>query len=645
MPEGPINVEISVRDQFSSRLNQFCHLLETGANALDSLQMKLGEFVSKRLERLKMVLGGIASAWNKARDAMEDYARSVPVKMLEDEARLKALYGDSAGASAANSYKANAQALGRDSSAYLSQAVSMNRLGMGTSDVNDWMKMADRMATLTGEEFESVAQNLTSAIQSGSVGNLAGTLGGGAGTERMLERAGVGRKLSRGDLSGALKAYTKIADKLGYSEEAAARLNNTFSNKTIKTFTKFDNIIRDIKQSIADAITPSLSKILDMINEFLESNFVQDLLKGIKTGLNIVKAVLEKVFVVIERIKQRVVEFFNFAKPIIAAILGIKAGILGAVVAFRALVIAAKVFFWVLGKGLNAFLKHPILMLGKLLITGLMVAGRFFQKWWQDRSGEAINFVQGVAGLIGAGVGYAIAGLKNLSIDFLNGVEFIRVSIINLFESVRDTFFLIWLKIKSGFMNGLSSLVDTVLAGIEKLLRGLGKISDGAQELAESLAETRQNLKGTLTVDVASEMKKLGSRTQANYRQHVNAAESRDLWAKRLMDKAGTLTDKITGVLSKFFPSILEKEEGTKRNTDQIRGMMQDEQQVAWLKELSERQYVNRLNVKSPQNTINMVVNNNNGRALDEKQLVDNMVREMNAGGYGTSATLEGQAI
>lgn len=631
-----VRAKISINDKFSKALERFCSLLDLSAEKLDGLENKIKQSITV-FDAIDLV----TDKWHTAKQALEDYASTSQVKLLEDEKRLKAIYGDKAGGGATQMYKNAAMSLGRGTQEYMQNAVSMTTMGMSTGQTNDWLKMADRIATITGEEFSSVASSMKSSIEGASVGSLAQSLGGGAGTEKMLERAGVGRMLARGNLEGALAAYQKIADKLGYSAEAAEKMNNTVSNKLLKTMTKIDNIILDIKTSFANAIEPIVLSVLDAINKFLNTKLVQNTLKFIKISMEWIKVAADQIASGIEFVSDKFAELADFMSP---AIYGIGALIAGQTALKLGVLGLVKVAGWgirFVSAGLNMLMRHPILTFASIIISGLTIAAQYFGDWYEEQTGKGLNFVEKLTSMWFYLVGGLYQSIENVGIWFSNLWEGIKASFSRTVVFIWNKFNEVLTDLRTDFFKSIFSLFDAVLDKVQKVLEALGEVSETAKQAASKVGQMRGSFADSELTN--RHRKTLGNiqAYQGNYKDYGSVHDN----AMKFAELGNGLGKQIT----KFFKPFVEKTDealsGINKDTHKIRGKLTEEQEVAWLKELSERQYINKFNVQSPQNTLNLSVTNNKPTDMRdmEQQLKDIMEREMNSGGFGTGITINAQ--
>lgn len=625
---GQISEKITVVDDFSDKLNRFCHLIEQSANSFEDAKEKFVDFVTKPLKGL----GKLTDAWGKLKDAANAFADSRGVKALEDETRFRALYGDLVGTSAVNQYRQNANELSVDTDAYMKNALSMNRAGFGTDDVTQWGKLADKMALITGSAFEDVFSGLASDATGHSTSNMASLLGGGQGVEQMLKRAGVERMLNRGDLESAASAFEKIADKLGYSQDAAEIMGGTIKNQIEKTINKIDNKIKDIERFATKAIKPAFDSVMRIVNKIADSKLFNSALEGLKKNIAFVAKGFEAVSNVVESIVSAIVDFVDEHEEIFEFIGGVVVKTFGIVAAIKAIQLAVKGVSFAINIATKAAMLFTSVVgfVGIAIIAGLVFAAQAFQKFWEERTGESINFLQGLLGSVFWFSGVIVGTIQKIGDEIYNFGEWIKETILNAVDDMGLGFVILFNSIKDSFFDAIKNEIDSVVQKIADMLEFFGQA-----EKAASLHKIADDMKSAL--DDVSLSWNAGGRYEAKYREPQNIMDKANEYAKQGVILGGEISQALEDKFGPVFSGFTDVLTGIGRNTNLIRGMMAEAQEVAWLKELSERQYINKLNVQSPNVVQNVhVVNNhpsNNKDILSE--IERGLIEQQEINGFG----------
>lgn len=197
--------------------------------------------------------------------------------------KMGAMWGDTKGEYTKRHSFELANELGESSQMVYGLASKAAYEGIGTSTFERAMKLSDKIAALRpGETTENVASSLLENLKSGhSAGSMAQMLGGGQVMERQLKRSGFERALRKGDMQKALSIAEKIAEQAGLTEDKYKKANEGLA----QDFQRVNNIIDNIKQKLGEIYSNQLASIVKRVREFLESDKFKKIMAYVEWGV------------------------------------------------------------------------------------------------------------------------------------------------------------------------------------------------------------------------------------------------------------------------------------------------------------------------------------------------------------------------
>jgi uncharacterized protein YeeX (DUF496 family) len=226
-------------------------------------------------------------AFQSARSAIQ---RSLDEISLSD--KFKAMYGENGAVANESAYRL-ANKIGENATTVGEMSLRSAQQGIGTTDFERIMMLADKIGKLSAtESTESAANTLLSNIKSGhDAGSIAQLLGGGEKMERQLRRSGYERALNHGDLNKALSIAEKIAEQAGFTEEKYQRASNSMS----QNYKRIENTISNIKRRLASVYAEAIEPTVEKVKEFLESKTFQTVVNIIEKGMKVVGSIVNGV--------------------------------------------------------------------------------------------------------------------------------------------------------------------------------------------------------------------------------------------------------------------------------------------------------------------------------------------------------------
>lgn len=640
-----ISVEFSVVDRFSEAMNKFSSMVEKCAGGVDDLSDK-ANVTNTKLDQISNSstvastgFKGFGASMMVLNQAMQAFQRiAEPVKQALDDIATKQrviiMFGDEAGR-AFNKFAENAaMSLGRVEGEIRKAGLKWQHIGIGGDNIMELTKLADRFANLNPDRsFEDVAETFKDAIKSKDVGGLAELLGGGEGVEKKLRRAGVERMMRSGNISGALEKFKQVADSFDYTQEKADKMGMTIDRKLQKIVNIGRNYLTDMFSDVVRRAEPYVNKILD----WLQSDEVKDGLSKIRSFVSTIADAFFKVAEMSTKAAKGVYDLISNNADLVAIIgsavglyvgfLKVRTGIIGAIAAV---------------KGLNlAFLKSPIFAI-PAVIVGIAV---IFQKVFNAITGESVSFIETLVGIFVGGTVQIFAGIYELEQRWWNLYVGLAESGINaIIDGVES--FINWItsgldEVRRGILDVVHGIVDDIISAIDMIANtGLGE-KLGLNDALDTLKEVSKS------IDAA---KKAGHEKVSFGRvdfseAKANVIDSVDISGRAIsavMEKINGLRDSITsglfGDADSYMKDIMDELgalSGMSDDLGKIRGSMQKEQDLRWMKEMAEQRFVNEVNLHQLTPTINLQVKGANSSPQEYAKALARELQQMaDAGTY-----------
>lgn len=642
-----ISVEFSVVDRFSEAMNKFSEMVEKCSGGVEDLSHTANE-TSEKIDKISNSstvastgfkgFGASMMVLNQALQAFQRIAE--PVKQALDDIatkqRVVIMFGTEAGRAFNRFAESASVSFGRVEGEIRKAGLKWQRIGIGGKNIMELTKLADRFANLNPDRsFEDIAETFKDAIKSKDVGGLADLLGGGEGVELKLRRGGVERMLRQGNISGALEKFKKVADGFGYTQEKADEMGMTIDRKLQKIANIGRNYITDMFSDIVAKAEPYVNKIL----EWLQSKDVQDALAKVNHVVGLIAD-----------------GFFKLVKWVIAAV----KGIYDFVSRNREMITTAGAVFGVF----YAFSKIPAVITCAITavksLTGAMwllhsatfaipmaivSVGLVFQKVYSYITGESVTLVETLVGIFIGGTVQIVTGIAELAQRLWNGLVDANEAASNwILEGVENML--------NGIVDGAESARDTLLW----IVRGIvDSIIDAIDGIASSGLGEKLGLNDALSTlkEVSSELAKINNTKMDRFhferedysKAKVNVLDSVQLSGDAIgfvMSKINGLKDSISNGLFGGIDSTLgdiakelEALSGMQDDLGKIRGSMQKEQDLRWMKEMAEQRFVNEVNLRQLTPTINLQVKGANSSPQEYAKALARELQQMaDAGTY-----------
>lgn len=643
-----ISVEFSVVDRFSEAMNKFSEMVEKCSGGSDDLADKANkadeklEKINKNAEKGIPSFKGFGMSMMVVNQAMQAFQRiAEPVKKALDDIaqkqRLLIMYGNEAGGAFARLAHDAAMELGRVESEIIRSGLKWQAIGVGGQNIMELVRLADRFANLNPDRsFEDIADTLRDAIKSKDIGGLSELLGGGEGVEIKLRRSGVERMLRGGNISGALNQFKNVADSFGYTQKKADEMGYTIDKKLKKIASVAGNYIRDIFSDVVARIEPYVNRILN----WLQSEDVQEAMKKIR---HIVGLIADAFFKVVDAVIDAVKWVYNFVytnREIIAtaaAVFGVFWAFskLPAIITFvtTLLIKCATALTMVFSKAVYAI---PIAIIG----MGLAV-----QKLYSYITGTSVGFVETLVGIFVGGVTTIVTGI-------IAGAQYAWNFIVQLYEDADNFFDRVITDMCNGFIDlveGVRNDALSIVQGmVEDIIGLLSKLADtdigemlGINGMAESLEKARDAIRDIKATPM--ERKKYDPVDYSGAK--VNVISPTEISAEAI----GFVMDKIEGLKNSISDSLfggmdmdlkdivgdLDILSGMADDLGKIRGSMQKEQDLRWMKEMAEQRFVNEVNLRQLTPTINLQVKGANSSPQEYAKALARELQQMaDAGTY-----------
>lgn len=700
-----VQMQIVVGDGFSSVLERFDRLL----GVVD----KISNDTSKSVDKLTSVVEKLGNSANGAGDSGRDAAaateefresadkasassvsfsdslqkmffafqaidRIVPIvkQAIEDVSepmRAIAEFG-SKGGSQFNSFMNDAaNRLGRVATDLNKAGRMWGRTGAGGADIEKLTELTDRFAKFRDDNsFSDVASIFDDAMKSKSVSGLAEMLGGGERIENRLKRAGVERALRTGDIKKALEIYERIADEVGMTKEKSDAFADTLDNKIGRAVNRLQNWAHDIVRTVMTKLMPIVNDILDSI----ESNEFQS---ALKTVLNIVGFVADKIALAYKWIKDVVSKNADVLE-MAAAVAAIGGAIWGCRTAILAVNAATKA--------------NPVVLIVSAVVAGLVLIKRYIE----DVTNTTVSAVDFIIGIVVGGVATIVACIADAGIGVWNFIKYVVEGIANFFITAFESVIngaIVFANLFCNAMDGLENalregaewLVNKIISGIEWLANKaisivedmrsafydfvsdiIGKFADclstlnamspvkinGLEEAVKDAERLQKAMKATANEKfdrVSISRLDLGRKERKDFdlirfgrvgismTDYINPAE----FSANAIEKAIAMKNDMLGSVGDLFGGNDAAEEDSKnlsaikRKTDLIAGAVTQQEDLRWMKELAEREFVSNVNVRTLAPNVKVEVNQTNARPQDIARALENSLTHMQAAGANTA--------
>jgi methyl-accepting chemotaxis protein len=643
-----ISVEFSVVDRFSEAMNKFSEMVEKCSGGVEDLSHTANE-TNEKIDKISNSstiastgvkgLGVSMMVFNQALQAFQRIAE--PVKQALDDIatkqRVLAMFSDDAGRAFNKFAEIAANSLGRVEGEIRNAGLKWQRIGIGGDNILELIQLADRFANLNPDKsFEDVAETFKDAIKSKDVGGLAELLGGGEGVELKLRRGGVERMLRQGNISGALDKFKQIADSFGYTQEKADKMGSTIDKKLRKIANVSGNYIRDLFSDVVAKIEPYVNRLL----KWLQSDDVREALQKVKQVLGLITDALVKVVDWVILAVKAVYKFVETNKEIIltaAAVFGVFWAFskLPAIIAFvTTLVIkCATTISLLLSKAMFAI---PLAIVGVALV---------FRKIYSNITGSSVSLLETLVGIFVGGTVQIVTGIAELAQRLWNGIVDITEGgingiiggieyLVNWFNSGFD-------EIRRNALSFVQGLVQDIMGAIDMIANtGLGE-KLGLKDALDTLKEVNRSIEAA---------KRAGHETVHFGRVDFSEAKANVIDSVGLSaDAIGFVMDKVNGIKDSIQSSLFGDNDnalddivdelgalsGMADDLGKIRGSIQKEQDLRWMKEMAEQRFVNEVNLRQLTPTINLQVKGANSSPQEYAKALARELQQMaDAGTY-----------
>lgn len=587
-----VSEEFSVFDEFAETLDRFNSAYEMATSSFEQSERAAAgvarsdeDMASASTKAAESVgSGGLGGAFLMLNQAMQFFER-IAGKVMEslddigDKQRSFILLGKEAGAELNNFAKQAASSMGRAEGEIRKAGQAWSRLGVGGNNIKELTTLADRFANLNPDkEYKDVVDSFTDAIKSRSSSGLADLLGGGDVMEQKLERTHIDKYLKQGDISTALDKFKELADEVGYTQEKADELGNTFDKKVMKIINRVKNYFTDLVSDIVSTFEPLVDKVMDWLDSEDVQSFFSDLKDEIVMATSAAAALIDALATGLGKVKDAVAPVVEKFKDI-----------------------ATEAF---------PFLKE-----------------------------ESLGVVDTLIGIFVGGVGQLVYGVIELAQHMWNGLVTMAEKGINglitMVEGLANGVVWIGNKLKSAII-GLASSIIGWLAELLSDIGGtkLGKML-GIDEAAESieavnraLERAKQNKIADVTikrVDLseykADPIDSVG-KTAALIDKAISKTHS---YFNRSIDEQNKANDKANDALG----DIVD-------NTGKLVSQGQREEDLRWMKEMAEQHFINEINLRQLTPTIQLRVDGANNKTPNQyaKALAAELQKMADAGTF-----------
>jgi hypothetical protein len=560
------------------------------------------DFIGGAMDKLgKMLL-------NKLENTLLSVRESI-AKNLEDidlSDKLNARWGEPMGKRAKKEMFDLAQELGESQRMVTGLMAKAAYEGIGTKSFTRAMRLADKVAALSpGKTTEEVASSILDNLKSGhDAGGIARLFGGGQVMERQLKRSGYERALRRGDVSKALDIAEKIAEQAGLTE-------TKYKNATgglAQDFQRVNNVIENIKEKLGEIYNNQLGNIVKRVREFLDSdqfksymktaeaivkhlgNFVSGFVDTLLDNIHVILGLIGGAFVV------KTISIIRLLTAIPSLLTGVRVGttFIGKAVNWVGRVTklnALAAFKWSklvkggirgIGRALKAaFLANPV-----TIIIGAFTALTYWIL-------KATGCVDSLGGALFAVAKFAENVAHNIGMAFdnaINGEERAKT-----FKKKQDELYAAQFQ-----KSGEADLIAEQLRGLTD--------SYQAGEISEKDFISKRKMLTDSATRISGELKDIANQMDANNKEYESHFKMKDEFEgvaeaakmsnseafgelkKKFDELIGVETDLSEKMSAQWWVKGLDKLTTITDNTNNIREIMNREEDLKWLKAFSDRQ-------------------------------------------------------
>lgn len=595
--------------------------------------------------------------------------RNTIAKYLDDISlteKMSAMWGDTKGAYTKRHSFELANELGESSQMVYGLAAKANYEGIGTSTFERAMRLSDRIAALRpGETTENVASSILDNLKSGhDAGSMAKLLGGGPVMERQLKRSGFERALRRGDMQKALSIAEKIAEQAGITEEKYKKANGGLA----QDFQRVNNIIDNIKQKLGELYSNQLASIVKRVREFLESDKFKKIMAYVEWGVKkvgglvagFVHTMLDNLHIIGALLAGSfVIKLFMVARAISAIPMLFKAASTGAGLLAKAINFVGKMT----GIQFLKMFSWSKLLSGGIRGIGAAIKTAFFA--------HPVVIILSAVGMLAYQIAKATGFVKSFGGAFLGVIRFVSNAINNLQIKVAKLLNTLHTDEEEEAARKKMNAVKDEMSGsgaklhylkqdranarrkgltkkeIAELDRQIKEIETGNKTLQERFAKAEAEYKA------AKEKAELAKKTieesltaqEKGWTEGVTEAfkmsnEEAFGEIKKKMDKMLGIGADIRDSLpqNSWLRSAIDKTEkwvkGINDNSNQIRDLMSQEEELRWLKEFSDRQIMSNYTYQTS-TTRNVTISGASQAAVDSAAFINTRGRATRPKGTG----------
>lgn len=538
---------------------------------------------------------------------MESIGKSIDEINIGD--KLSAQFGEAGDVAKKRAYEL-ANEIGESATMVSELAMKAGQEGIGTEHFERMMKIADKVGKLRqGETTESAANTLMSNIKSGhDASSIAQLYGGGQMMERQLRNAGYERALNRGDLDKALEIAEQIAEQAGLTDENYNRATNNLS----QNYKKIMNTIDNVKKRLAETFNRTFAPTIEKIKKLLESD-------SFKTVVNIADWLMEKLGKFLNWFTESAVDNIHIIGVLLGV--GIASKIMFIVPKIKMiLVLASKLkgpIGWiirklsvVIGKLVSIIAKQGIAAIRAKALAALRIAGP-----WLAAGAAIAGITYGIYKLSGTTKSFT-GWLKGTLAALYTVAVNIATNIIIFFVNLGGKIQQLWVKAKIGFytlIGDIKSKVGEIIQWIIESLLNFANNNPVVQKIlsaldvdTSSLAQQASELTGGFGASERSNTDELQEelrRLESNQMDYIDAAEG----ALEAYNSEGATTVEWLKKLFKQGEEQTKDQKSIKTDTDKLRQLNEQEEELKWLKAFSDRQIMSAYNSQTTNNrTINL---------------------------------------
>lgn len=511
--------------------------------------------------------------------------------------KLNAMWGEAGDVARKRAYEL-ANELGESATMVSNLAANAAYEGIGTQDFERMMKLADKVSKLKpGESTENVANSLIQNIKSGhDASSVAQMFGGGQQMERQLRRSGYERALNKGDVEGALKIAEKIAEQAGLTDEKYKLATNNLSQNYKKIQNTIDNVQRQLAETFNRTFAPTVQKIRELLESDKFKTFVKIanyLIGKLGQFLNwFTETAVDNIHVIGVLLGVGIVTKIMLIVPKIALIfkmLALSKGPLG--FALRTLGgIVGKLVTIVAKQGALAAMK----VAGPWIAAGAAVAGITYGVY--KLTGTTKSFTGWLKGVLAAAFTGAKNVFTNVFIFFDRIADYIK-ALPELFKAASED-----------IANELSHSINKALGKKKIKYEMVSK-----EELAKMSDEEKKGLvqngygytfrKIELSDEYISKTDEILNKIHENQMKYIDVTQGME----EAYETEGASTVEWLKKLFKQGEEQTKDQKGIKTDTDRLRQLSEQEEELRWLKAFSDRQIMSAYNSQTTNNrTINL---------------------------------------